>query len=575
MQAIDQFMWAYQTHFRSRVRYLANGVLERISAGEAAAALLVGVRRPEHNARHAVCVEPEDGPWPQALFDGVDREIESAIRIHPLQNMVYDDKPSMRDKPENIRRAAVREEIARRIQLFDHENATVSLCGSVYPVDHYYVCPIIQVPGSLFERFPPLTFTAKTQFEPSELSFIKSCIWRVLEEAHKSLVFPEPGRGIHDAMRSPEEVIARAASNFMYSVSMLIGEYEGLDLFAAFNRIGALKYEGADVKGQLVLIGSAAKCSSYLLRFAKPVRLNQSRWARKLLHLVTRDAALVGDSKAVYGITVRPNELSAPSSKSFTVEFPGHRQWILSYRSRELLRVDAGEAQLPQEPISYERFTDLVLRIFVNSPDASPKNLWQVFLAMQQQPKGHMVMIAADAAQEAGRLAHQGTRIYPTFLTNDVLERACRIDGTILIDPQGQCHAIGVILDGTASEDCTPSRGARFNSAVRYVGGRSVGRMAIVISDDATIDVIPLLRPRLAAVDIEAALTALASATLDNYHQPRLFLDRNRFYLNAEQCERANEAIRKLDRLPKDVGVIYVGTDPFSPDPLMNDSYLC
>jgi hypothetical protein len=98
--------------------------------------------------------------------------------------------------------------------------------------------------------------------------------------------------------------------------------------------------------------------------------------------------------------------------------------------------------------------------------------------------------------------------------------------------------------------------------------------MAIVVSDDATLDIIPMLRPRLATADIEAALTALASATLDDYHQPRLFLDRNRFYLNEEQCKRANEAIRRLDQLPKGVGGIYIGTSLFSPDPKMNDSYL-
>ena len=186
-----------------------------------------------------------------------------------------------------------------------------------------------------------------------------------------------------------------------------------------------------------------------------------------------------------------------------------------------------------------------------------------------------MVVIAADAAQEAERLSRQGTRIYPAPLTSDLLERACRIDGSILIDPEGKCHAIGVILDGAAGEDCTPSRGARYNSAVRYVKGVSAGRMAIVISDDATLDIIPMLRPRLAATDIEAALTAFETATLDDYHQPRLLLDRNRFYLNAEQCKRANEAMRRLDQLPKEVGVIYICTNPFSPDPLMNDSYLC
>jgi hypothetical protein len=575
VHTINQFIWGYQTHFRASVRFLANEVLKLIGVGEIAEVLLVGVRRPEHENRHAVCIEPEDGPWPHSLFEGVDQDIEAAIPVHELQSMVYGDEPSMQDKPENIRRLVVQEEIQRRIGSFDSKNGTTSFCGAVYPVRDHYVCTIIQVPAELFDRFPPIPFEATTDFDPRELSFIKNCLWAVLDEARHSLVFSEPGRNLSQPMRSAQEVVARAASRFMYSVSWLLGRFEGLDLFRAFNQIAALKYEGADVNSRLVLVDrDAVDPPKYLLRFAEPVRLSQSRWARKLLNLVTRDTALVGDNIGLYGISADPTALSTSSRKSFIVEFPGNRQWVLSYQSRSLLRVEAGDAQIPQEPISFERFLDLVQRIFADSADADSKELWQVLLAMQQQSKGHMVVIAADAAQESERLAHQGMRIEPTRLTSELLGQASRIDGAILIDPQGLCYAIGVILDGAASDDCTPSRGARYNSAVRYVGPESSGRMAIVISDDATLDIIPMLRPRLAASKIEGALATLASATLENYHQPRLFLDRNRFYLNAEQCERANELLRRLEALPLKVGEIRLHTNPFSPDPRMNDTYL-
>lgn len=566
-------MWGYQTHFRSSVSFLANEVLKRIAAGDTAAVLLVGVRRPGREVRHAVCVEPEDGSWKQALFDGVDQEIERAIPGHSLQEMFYGDEPRMRDKPENIRRTVVKEEIERRIASYDQENGTLSFCGSVYPVDDYYVCTIIQVNAALLDRFPPVKFAVSTRYDPSELSFIKSCIETVLDEARNALVFPEPGRGLSGTMRSSEEVVARAASGLMRSISFLIGPYEGLGLFEAFNQIAALKYEGTDVNARLLLISGDVAPSAYLFRFADPVRLSQSRWARKLLHLVTRDAALVGDSDALYGITTSPDELSESEPKSFTVEFLGGRQWILYHRSQGLLRVEAGQAQLPQEPISVERFTNNVERIFVDS-GANPNNLWQIFLTMLKQPKGHMVVVAADAIKEAERLASQGTRIHPTPLTSELLERACRIDGTILIDPQGVCHAIGIILDGPVSEYCTPSRGARYNSAIRYVGHKPNGRMAIVISDDASIDIIPMLRPRLAVAEIEGALAALATSTRDNYHKPRLFLDENRFYLSAEQCDRANAAIDRLSQMPMEVGRIYIMTKRFSPDPLMDASYL-
>ena len=64
------------------------------------------------------------------------------------------------------------------------------------------------------------------------------------------------------------------------------------------------------------------------------------------------------------------------------------------------------------------------------------------------------------------------------------------IDGAVLLGPDGVCHAIGVILDGLAGDRGDPERGARFNSAVRYVDSRQEVCLAIVVSEDKTLDVI-------------------------------------------------------------------------------------
>lgn len=79
---------------------------------------------------------------------------------------------------------------------------------------------------------------------------------------------------------------------------------------------------------------------------------------------------------------------------------------------------------------------------------------------MTQTSQGHgsMIVVAEDAACEANRLCKQGTRIVPTKLTESLLRSVSGIDGTILLDPAGLCHAIGIILDGEATDECTPSR---------------------------------------------------------------------------------------------------------------------
>ena len=124
-----------------------------------------------------------------------------------------------------------------------------------------------------------------------------------------------------------------------------------------------------------------------------------------------------------------------------------------------------------------------------------------------------MLMISADAAGEAERLQQQATKIEPTQLEDGLLRRVTRIDGAVLVDLEGRCHAIGVILDGPVSPRCTPSRGARYNSAIRYVHGRhEAGKkdcFAVLKSEDGMIDLVPHLMPPIRRSELEAALTRL------------------------------------------------------------------
>ena len=182
-------------------------------------------------------------------------------------------------------------------------------------------------------------------------------------------------------------------------------------------------------------------------------------------------------------------------------------------------------------------------------------------------------MKATDAESEAERLARQGTPIQPTLMTTELFQRVSGIDGTIILDPSGVCHAIGIILDGKANEQCTPSRGSRFNSGVRYVEADKKQRLAIVVSDDKTVDIFPLLRPRIEKAKIIQTIEQLERATADNYHKPRKWLDEHRFYIDDEQCKRINDNLYRIDNLPQEDFEIRLVGDGFKPHPDMDESY--
>src|SRR5690606_35683989 len=181
----------------------------------------------------------------------------------------------------------------------------------------------------------------------------------------------------------------------------------------------------------------------------------------------------------------------------FEIEFHDHYHWSLSCGDEVLLVSRYGAPSLPKDKFPRARLFDTFQRLFPEATTEDVAGFIALFDAAVEQRRGSMLVVALDAAAEAARLTGQGTTIVPTKLTPELYRRVSNIDGTIIVDPHCICHAVGVILDGPANKACTPSRGARYNSGVRYVAASATPRLAIVISDDRTVDVIPVLRPRI------------------------------------------------------------------------------
>lgn len=119
-----------------------------------------------------------------------------------------------------------------------------------------------------------------------------------------------------------------------------------------------------------------------------------------------------------------------------------------------------------------------------------------------KQLHGTTIIISEDAKREAERLsgANRGYSICGNdhkalkLLDNlDIIYNITNIDGAIIIDFEGFCYAIGVILDGDACISGDSSRGARFNSAKNYIALKKKYQnekyAAIVFSEDRYVNV--------------------------------------------------------------------------------------
>lgn len=575
---IKLFMWGYQSHYRLNVEDLLKRTLLALGADETGGkCLVVGAKIPNVDVMHNVCVEPERDQWLVSLFDNLLSTIDEQIKSHPLQDIFYSDEASMRDKPEQIRRDSVRKAVQECLKTYDTKESVRSFAGMPAPVAGYYVVPVLQIPNTVFERFRPLRETITNDFCTTPPSLIHAAIKQILREAQDELLRPEPGRDILPKWASVEEIMNRAASYFMYTLPVAIGHksYAGHNLFERFNLISSLMYEGVEGKGRILLTKLDNRAIDVVLKLEQPIPFSEPRWARKILQMASMETALLADTENILGLGSMAKGANPWCAQNiFEVEFHDHYHWSLSCGEEILLVSRYGVPALPKDKFPRERLQDTFRRLFPEANVTNIDNFTTLFDTAVGQRRGSMLVVAQDAAAEAERLKGQGTKIVPTKLTPELFRRVSNIDGTIIVDPECICHAVGVILDGEANDRCTPARGARYNSGMRYVTASNVSRLAIVVSDDRTVDVIPVLLPRVRQSDIQARIEELETSSVENYHKPLSWLNKHRFYLNQAQCDRVNEVQAKLKNEPRNVGEIRFLYDNFVPDPLCTSEYI-
>lgn len=576
-KSIRLFMWGYQPHFQLLFEHLMDRVMNALGVPESGVeCLLVGARIPGHQNPHDVCIEPEDGKWKVNLFDGLLDLIEEEVATHPSQNIFYTDAPSRQDQPENIHRDSVRRAVQKMLRLYDSDNEVRSFAGPPAPVADYYVVPVLQLPTTIFQRFRPLREPIKFNIIRGHPSLIHAAVSEVLAEAHDELLRPDPGRSIIGRTKSPEEILVRAGEAFMRTPGLVIGDrnFGSPNLLERFNAISSLMYEGTKGTGKLILANPDSGVVDFHIRFAEPIPFSEHRWSRKALQMASPQTSLIADCKNIFGLGSVASGVDPSNSQNvFEIEFLDHYVWRLGCGSRTLLVSEYGTPSLPQQRFPIDRLLDIFQRLFPESREQDVNRFTALYDAAISQRHGSMLMVASDAEAEANRLRGQGTKIEPTPLTPELYRQVSGVDGAVLVDPQGICHAIGVILDGPASSDCTPSRGARYNSGIRYIGSSSKPRLAIVVSDDKTVDVIPILRPRISRSMLEQAVSRLEAANSENYHFDASWLNRHRFYLNQEQCNRINAALERIHEEPLEVGELRLNWPEYIPDPSLDESY--
>jgi hypothetical protein len=459
-------MWNWQRAFRALAAGDAREVFSHLDDNLKPNVFLVGI--PWHD-EGSVHFEPQDcgyGPSQLASVETLARSLETSA------------PEARRSNGQEVLHAAMNE----ALQSHDKEIGAVSFCSFPQPVSGYMVATVIQFDREAFSAHHAL---ASDEAGPDRVyvSLLDAVVDEFLSECAQALAKLEPGR-LGVIGREADEIIRAAGRKFMYTPGF---KTQGmLDLFNACNTIASMRYEGGESIGRLLIARRDHSEVDVALALRQPIGVRDFRAVRKLLEISADGLCLLCAGAAIYGLgTYRQLE-----DDLFLVNFTGHHSWELVHGAQVLMEVRYGQPQLPKKRIDETRFRGEVERIFGAIKPDDLDRLWTLVLEASQQKHGTMVVVSAGAEEEASRLGTQATLVEPLVLTPELMRVVTAIDGAVLIDHRSTCYAIGVILDGRASSQGDASRGARYNSAVRYAEASPYACLAIVVSEDGAIDLI-------------------------------------------------------------------------------------
>ena len=482
-------MWEHQSLFRVSAQLFAEGIFNLLDRNLRPEVFLLGLatgREPDDP--QGIVVEPPTLRYQPAEFVGIKDLASSFEQDAGPREQVYHLHPQDHDRMEKqhwyelvckATSQTLRELVQRR-----QENRC-SFCSTPLSLNGYLVTVVVQLTADAYDGYYCLP-SKTAQNLPSSLphatvlEFLHECA-RALREADTA----DNEQPVLD--RDYNEVLRGAGRRLMLRVSP--GNTHGL--YDACLGVAALRHEGDEGRGTMLIARRHHAAIVPVLTLETPVPLRDHRSIRKLLELTEGNTGLVSDASHVFGLGFPVEEEHLQYEPLATIHFTNHYGWELRHADHTLMRVVSNTPRLPQGKVQADNFARVLRQVFSDIDQTGVDYLWELALEASAQSHGTMLCISAGARPEAERLRRQCFRVVPRAMTPPVLRQASSIDGAVLIEPTGMCYAIGVILDGQATEKGDSSRGARFNSAVRYVSSSPYPCLAIVVSEDGGIDLLP------------------------------------------------------------------------------------
>lgn len=266
-----------------------------------------------------------------------------------------------------------------------------------------------------------------------------------------------------------------------------------------FNVLSTMKYENQVNKGSIISLAihrderleEVEKNYDISIRLLNPIMIIPDNYKkiRKLLEVTYNGLSLLMNAQGeVFAIGKIKKDTKR---KFYKIRFMDFMEWKLYINEEEYLHFKNMFPSFPEIRTGMQQEDVDTLREMFGEKKLD--KLIEIIEAAIKQKHGTIVVIAENAEKEVERLYASSLPICPIELSSEQIEAMTSIDGALMCDENGVCYAIGVILDGKVSNESDSSRGARYNSAIRYNEMRKEQQQKtfiVIVSEDGYIECI-------------------------------------------------------------------------------------
>lgn len=285
------------------------------------------------------------------------------------------------------------------------------------------------------------------------------------------------------------EIISLATKSFINSLNMK-EDTQDIDIFETINSISRMKYENSEATGEIVISRLNSLVINSILRVEGDISIKETRKVRKLLEGTKDNFSLVTDLENIHGFG---NKSFLKTLKGiFRIKILSSEHWELFYKEKKLLKIVDGIPIFDKLLLEKKDFIMKLEAAFGNLLTWEKEKLWNLVEKIIESDQGALLVITEGYLKEAKRLSIHSTVFKPFEMKSSFMLDFFKMDGAILMSPRRVCSAIGVILDGVLSENGDSSRGARFNSALKYYDTQKERYKMIIIvaSEDGAVDIL-------------------------------------------------------------------------------------